>query len=212
MKRLPYFVLVTLSVIIAPVTNAQDSLNWHLNGNPVTNGAYIGTNSIGDYFPIVTEMQERMRVDTGRGYIGIGTPHPKNLQHLNKLTANDVYSQFTNATTGDTLSTSGFRIGIDANGNAVLFNNYSDSLSGNMNFSTNGTQKMTILGASGSTDGNVGIGTATPSEKLEVNGNLLVNGKILVAEEANTYDLLAMILQLQNEVAELKQQMAMTKN
>jgi len=59
----------------------------------------------------------------------------------------------------------------------------------------------------------VGIGTSTPSEKLEVNGNIKANGKILVADDSNTYDLLSMIQQLQNEVAELKMQLtAMTKN
>lgn len=44
----------------------------------------------------------------------------------------------------------------------------------NIKFFTNATQKMTILGNNGSTDGYVGIGTASPSEKLSVAGNVNV--------------------------------------
>lgn len=66
---------------------------------------------------------------------------------------------------------------------------------------------MTILGASDSTNGFVGIGTTKPTEKLEVNGNIKTTGKILIADDANIYDLLAMIQQLQAEVNELKAQL-----
>ncbi len=49
-------------------------------------------------------------------------------------------------------------------------------------------------------------------EKLEVNGKIASQG-ILITAEGETHDLLALINQLQNEVAELKQQVnVLTKN
>jgi len=56
---------------------------------------------------------------------------------------------------------------------------------------------MTILGAPVAgvgAAGNVGIGTATPTAKLEVTGNILACGKMLVAGDDTVYDLLALIL------------------
>jgi len=59
----------------------------------------------------------------------------------------------------------------------------------------------------------LGIGTSTPTERLEVNGNVKVKGKILLADNEVVYDLLALITQLQSEVSELKEQLtAMVKN
>jgi len=55
--------------------------------------------------------------------------------------------------------------------------------------------------------GHASIGTAVRKEKLEVNGNILARGKMLVAGDDAIYDLLALIRQLQNEVNELKQQL-----
>jgi len=42
----------------------------------------------------------------------------------------------------------------------------------NINLWTNGSQKMTILGSSGSDDGYMGIGITTPAYKLDVNGDI----------------------------------------
>jgi hypothetical protein len=44
----------------------------------------------------------------------------------------------------------------------------------NLAFETNGTVRMTISGS----DGNVGIGTTSPTEKLEVNGSALITGSL----------------------------------
>ncbi|HXH19674.1 MAG TPA: hypothetical protein VNJ07_11395, partial [Chitinophagales bacterium] len=62
-----------------------------------------------------------------------------------------------------------------------------------INFYTNAglqtflNQRMTILGSTG----HVGIGTAAPKERLEVNGSILASGKILIAEGDSVHDLLA---------------------
>jgi len=150
-----------------------------------------------------TDSIQRMTIYGLTGYVGIGTAVPYNLQHLHRAGANSLYTQYTNTTTGNTSGSAGFRIGIDANGNAILFNKDADSLNGNMNFYTDSIQRMTIYGLTGY----VGIGTAAPQEKLEVNGSILCRGKILVAGDDATYDLLALIRQLQTEVAALKQQL-----
>ncbi len=86
-------------------------------------------------------------------YVGIGTVSPWNLLHLDATTPIDVYSQFTNSTTGNGSAIKGFLVGVDASGNAILHSNFN---TGNMNFYTNGTQYMTILGTAGSA-GYVGL-------------------------------------------------------
>jgi len=286
------------AIIVLSALNLHAQAQWQLGGNANTGGAYIGTNTQGDPFPIYTSGAEAMRIDAN-GNVGIGTPNPANIFHIDGNTAGTgsvfrtqapdnvtqawrmlygtgagtevfninnvngsanvslgtvqaghlnfftyntqkmtiigssgsddgyvgigitaprnlmhlnagssaVYTQFTNTTTGNSSATSGFRIGIDANGNAILFNKDADSLNGNMNFYTDSIQRMTIYGLTGY----VGIGTAAPKEKLEVNGNILTRGKMLVADDTQTYDLLALILQLQNEVAALKQELANDK-
>ncbi|MEI6817017.1 MAG: hypothetical protein WCL14_10440 [Bacteroidota bacterium] len=54
---------------------------------------------------------------------------------------------------------------------------------------------------------NVGIGTSKPQTTLDVNGTISAN-QILI----NNQDLLALVLQLQSEVKELKQQLMVMKN
>ncbi|GIV35568.1 MAG: hypothetical protein KatS3mg031_3103 [Chitinophagales bacterium] len=106
-----------------------------------------------------------------------------------------------------------FNINNPYNSNDIFMGTVED---GTLNFFTNHTNysspRMTITGGTDATGGNVGIGTTKPTEKLEVNGNIKITGKILVADDANTYDLLTMILQLQNEVGELKRQLTTSKN
>jgi hypothetical protein len=70
---------MTLSIMaIAAVCSTSMAQDWLLNGNAGTNGGinYLGTT---DLHPLVfrTDAQERMRIDSTNGFVGIGTTAPK---------------------------------------------------------------------------------------------------------------------------------------
>jgi hypothetical protein len=161
------FIPMLFLLSIQNVYSQGGTTPWVYQGNNITDPKtqFLGTTSYKD-LRIRTNNFERMVIDSD-GYVGIGTITPKNLQHISSKDSVALFSQFTNASTGDSLSNLGFRIGIDSIGNAVLFNNYADTFNGNMNFFTNGSQRMTIYGLSG----NIGIGTTEPVRRLEVREN-----------------------------------------
>jgi len=183
--------------------NSQCTEPWCETGNAITNplAQWIGTTT-NRHLDFRTVGDFRMRIDS-TGKVGIANVPfiPNSPLHLyNSGTSASIFAQISN---GNTTYSNGLRFGINSTNEGVI--NMYDAKP--LNFFTNNTPKMTIIGSSDSTDGNVGIGTTIPTEKLQVNGNILASGKILVADEANIYDLLALILQLQNEVAALKQQL-----
>ena len=115
--------------------------------------------------------------NAGLGYLGIGTDEPKEMAH--------VVGKLLIERTEDVASSLQFRHpnkrGESGGGGLVLAPNYWDIYS-DVNglkfntFSNNssaGTQQMII-----SSNGNVGIGVATPQEKLHVDKNILAEGKI----------------------------------
>lgn len=63
---------------MAALCSTASAQNWLLNGNAGTNGGvnYLGT---ADLHPLVfrTDAQERMRIDSTNGFVGIGTNAPK---------------------------------------------------------------------------------------------------------------------------------------
>ncbi len=137
------------------------SNDWSLTGN---SGTTAGTNFIGttDAVDFVTKTSntEWMRI-TSAGNIGLGLTTPSVKMHIDGSTATATYQKFTaNTTTGQT-ATDGFDVGIDATGNAVLKQNEALPIL----LSTSATEQMRITSA-----GNVGIGTTTPTGKLEVTG------------------------------------------
>lgn len=97
---------------------------------------------------------EHLRI-TSDGYIGVGTTSPtEKLEVLGKTKTTDL--QITNG------ATNGYVLQSDANGNGTWVN--PSSFSPVNNWITSGTNQYNSL------SGNVGIGTTTPTEKLEVNG------------------------------------------
>jgi hypothetical protein len=114
-----------------------------------------------------TNATERMRI-LNNGDVGIGTnavPFAK--LHLHKSGASqDVRIQFTDGITGATAN-DGVIVGKLPDGKGFLFNYENAELF----FGTNGTQRMMITAT-----GNVGIGTATTTSKLRVEGSCTING------------------------------------
>jgi hypothetical protein len=141
-------------------------------------GGMVGTVS-NHPFRIDTNNTERMRIDSS-GNVGIGTSSPG--QKLEVFNAGGgpifrVTSTVTGVGTGN-----GFSIGLDGDGAAYLTQNENQPLL----LLTNNTERMRI-----DSSGNVGIGTSSPSFKLDVAGN----GRI-----GNVYDTGLTIAQAGNSI------------
>ena len=105
--------------------------------------------------------------------VGIGTATPDTNLHIEKssgadpmlllynpgTSADNSYMLFATGDTGKTLGSDGFQIGMAADTNAYILQRESSD----MIFSTSDTERMRI-----DSSGNVGIGTASPSEELHV--------------------------------------------
>ena len=146
--------------MLAP--NANES--GILFGNPANSAnagvVYSGLN--GDLQFRNAGNTERMRIDSA-GRVGVGLAGPQSNLHVHGATDGDVKLQVTNNSTGSA-ATDGFNIIVEGPTPDVLLRNRENS---NMRFLTNNTERMRI-----SEDGNVGIGTTSPSEELEVNGTV----------------------------------------
>jgi hypothetical protein len=94
----------------------------------------------------------------GQGNVGIGTASPVQKLHIHdNSTGSNAQIQFTNTTSGSNLN-DGLRVGWNGSvGQMYLFEN------ADLRFATNNDEKMRITA-----DGNVGIGTASPSQKLDI--------------------------------------------
>ena len=103
------------------------------------------------------------------GFVGIGITTPTRDLVLSSLGSPDILIQ-QDVFTGKT-STDGFMLGTNTSFEGEIWNFESAGIK----FGTNNLERMKIL-----SNGNVGIGDDTPSEKLEVTGNIKTSGNILL--------------------------------
>ena len=104
-------------------------------------------------------------VNAGLDQIGIGTDSPQNRMHMHKGDSDKCVLQFTNSTTG-LASGDGFQIGLSSSEQGLI--NMKESAS--ILFKTADSDVMII-----DSSGNVGIGTTSPRQKLDVTGNIFVS-------------------------------------
>jgi hypothetical protein len=155
-------------------TRMQQRIDWtwmawqQFNGYGNPSGISWGTGSGSNRQDVV----ERMRLDSS-GNLGIGTTSPRARLSLGMLVANKVFSLY------DDLNTAFYGMGIDGAEYKILapsaakftFNTY------NVGADTT-TARMTL-----DSSGNLGIGTSSPSEKLHVNGNLLLENNFAIKQK-----------------------------
>jgi hypothetical protein len=109
--------------------------------------------------------KEAMRIDD-HGNVGVGTESPARLLTLSSQSTTQL--QLTNTTLGNE-NTDGFQIHVAKSGVAQSLNYENAATS----FFTNNTERMRI-----DNHGNIGIGTASPTAKLDVNGDGRFSGSV----------------------------------
>ncbi len=173
---------------------AASSLNnyWSVNGN--SNATLKKLGNIDKYdLPFITNNTERMRIDSN-GKVGIGITTPAAPLHIAAENGNILYLHGTAGNVGNTANIA-FKTysGID-NPNALISVIDAGLYASHITFSNK------IPGADGNalserlrigSTGNVGVGTTSPAEKLDVNGNLRISGgskRLLFAGNASDPD------------------------
>jgi hypothetical protein len=142
----------------------------------ITTGAVITLDSLGSNTVINTV--GAMVVPNGK--VGIGTTLPAGLLHLSS-TSPSIYIEDTDATNTYNITTisGGGNLSFDtrrSSDGAFVSTDYQivkDASGANYHrWFTQGSEKMRIIA-----NGNVGIGTTTPGEKLEIKGNIVINSQ-----------------------------------
>ena len=118
---------------------------------------------------------EKMRI-LANGNVGIGTTSPTRLLQLNSSGQTDLHLTSTSQGVG---ASDGMTVFLDSSGTGGLWLREAQSL----RFATNSSEKMTILSG-----GDVGIGTTSPTEKLEVVGNIKITAALLSNQENTDVD------------------------
>ena len=120
----------------------------------VLNGINAGPGGFHSDGPVSLERALHTREDK----VGIGTPDPQQRLHIHEDSSSYAYLSFTNETTGDNIA-DGVLVGIDPSENFRV-HTFEDN---NISFYIDNDHKLTI-----DPDGDVGIGTTTPVDDLEI--------------------------------------------
>jgi hypothetical protein len=154
----------------------DDKPAWLLNGNAAAASDFIGTTNAID-FRIYTSNVERMTVEAN-GNVGIGTSTPAEKLHINGSIRGNQLGALRISTGNGYID-----IGPKNTDWAHFFTDRSrywfstgltietgniGSFDENLSLQTSGNTRVTILNS----NGNVGIGTTTPAQKLHVEGNI----------------------------------------
>ena len=150
---------------------------------------YVGGSSSTNIMTFVTSSSERMRI-VSSGNVGIGTATPSALLHV--LTANPTAANEVARFQGGT-NASNFRNYISL---YTTNQNYWWELSNQDSAGTGSTNGFAFIENSGgvatnrvyfASGGNVGIGTSSPSAKLDVTGGIKVSGQLMAGTSGSVY-------------------------
>ena len=147
----------------------------------VTDGTAYGSNMRFYTNDTSNNYQERMRIDSS-GNVGIGTASAGNLLHIHEGSSAGAWAQFTNTTTSAGGS-SGVLVGLDSNEDFRVLQYEAKAVA----FYTSATERMRI-----NSSGNVGIGTSSPTNNLDVGFADLGSGSI--GFRSSTYSQIAKIV------------------
>ena len=128
-------------------------------------------------------LSEWMRIKRD-GNVGIGTTGPSNTLHVFKNATIGPITSPTVANAGLRIQDNGASLYVDGNSLATDSAGYLTTINNNhFDIGTNSTSRIHITGA-----GDVGIGITAPSEKLEVDGNVLITSALLSNQENTNVD------------------------
>lgn len=141
----------------------------HVRANTTGLGVVIDQAGTGGILDVRKAGGSKVVVD-GNGNLGIGTTNPQTtLDVSGNISSSGIIGAGTQfyASQGDTETVPGYSWNGDTN--TGIYRPAADTIS----VVTNGVARMTVL-----SDGNVGIGTTIPTQKLYVNGNATISGWI----------------------------------